>query len=121
MSEKFRQKILRGGGYEMSRNFARKIENFICENCGYEVIGNGYTSHCPKCLYSKHVDVNPGDRSCICRGLMKPISVSVQRDEYVIAFKCKKCGVIKRCKSSENDDFNAILSVIRKGGGCSHV
>ena len=24
--------------------------------------GNGYTNHCPKCLWSKHVDINPGDR-----------------------------------------------------------
>lgn len=38
------------------KNFTRVIEDFICENCGTEVKGNGYTNHCPKCLWSKHVD-----------------------------------------------------------------
>lgn len=39
-------------------------ENFICENCNKEVLKSEYTArdHCPYCLYSKHVDINPGDR-----------------------------------------------------------
>ena len=39
-------------------------EEFICENCLNKVQKLGYTArdHCPFCLYSKHVDINPGDR-----------------------------------------------------------
>ena len=44
-------------------SFTRKVEDFTCEHCGREVHGNGYTNHCPHCLHSKHVDVNPGDRA----------------------------------------------------------
>ena len=45
--------------------FIRKTEDFICENCGAVVVGNGYTNHCPACLYSKHVEeVEIGRASC---------------------------------------------------------
>ena len=42
-------------------------EDFICENCGKDVEKSSYTArdHCPYCLYSKHVDINPGDRKNI--------------------------------------------------------
>ena len=52
-------------------------ESFICENCGKEVTRLGYTArdHCPFCLYSKHLDINPGDRENTCKGLMRPIGI----------------------------------------------
>ena len=39
-------------------------EEFVCENCGKKVKKLGYScrNHCPYCLHSKHVDINPGDR-----------------------------------------------------------
>ena len=55
------------------KKFTKRKENFICENCGHFVVGNGFTNHCPNCFFSKHVDINPGDRLCSCNGLMKPI------------------------------------------------
>ena len=55
----------------MSATFIRKTEDFICEHCGREVRGNGYTNHCPYCLWSKHVDINPGDRAAGCGGLKR--------------------------------------------------
>ena len=33
--------------------FTKKIEDFTCDHCGYNVKGKGYTNHCPKCLWSK--------------------------------------------------------------------
>jgi len=51
------------------KKFQKKKEDFKCEKCGREVIGTGYTNHCPDCLWSKHVDVNPGDRQSKCLGL----------------------------------------------------
>lgn len=97
----------------MSKKFTKNIENFTCENCGNNVIGNGYTNHCPKCLYSKHVDINPGDRLCKCNGLMKPIYVLQNRNDYTITHKCIKCGYVHNNKSSKNDDTDTILSVIK--------
>ena len=51
----------------MGRRFTRTVGDFVCENCNTSVKGNGYTDHCPCCLYSKHVDINPGDRDCDCK------------------------------------------------------
>ena len=54
-----------------AKTFQRCPEDFECGNCGHEIEGNGYTNHCTACLWSKHVDVNPGDRAADCHGLMK--------------------------------------------------
>ena len=64
--------------------FQKKIENFTCGDCGAKVKGNGYTNHCPVCLWSKHVDVNPGDRQNICGGMMRPVAVEFDHGEYMI-------------------------------------
>ena len=96
------------------KKFTKKVENFICENCGKSVIGNGYTNHCPFCLYSKHVDINPGDRSCTCGGLMKPIEIQQKNGEFVILHKCTKCGLERKNKVQENDDINKIIEISKK-------
>ena len=51
------------------KKFKMIDEKFICENCGYEVDKLNYTArdHCPNCLWSKHVDINPGDRLNDCK------------------------------------------------------
>jgi len=90
--------------------FMRKIENFTCNNCGTFVVGDGYTNHCPNCLFSKHVDISPGDRKSSCKGLMEPIGIEMKDKEIVIIHKCAKCGEIKKCKSSPKD--NLMLSYV---------
>jgi len=98
----------------MVKKFSSCKEDFVCENCGEEVVGNGYTNHCPSCLYSKHVDVNPGDRKNNCLGLMEPIAVEEKRKLYIIVHRCMKCGELKRNQSADNDSFEAILQGIKK-------
>jgi len=93
------------------RLFQRRKEDFVCENCGYKVVGSGYTNHCPKCLYSKHVDVQPGDRLEICQGLMKPVGIEQQHGEYIIVHKCLKCGAVRKNKQAVEDDFDKILAL----------
>jgi hypothetical protein len=93
----------------MSRKFQRKIEDFVCENCGLDVTGDGYTNHCPRCLWSKHVDVNPGDRESTCRGLMEPVGVEIVRGEYRLTLRCTVCGIENKNKAAHGDDFDAIL------------
>ncbi len=91
--------------------FIRKTEDFVCEHCGFSVEGNGYTNHCTQCLYSKHVDINPGDRLNTCRGLMKPIGIEKKGKEYVIKHKCVKCGLEKPNKAVKEDNFDMIVQI----------
>jgi len=93
--------------------FTRRVENFKCRHCGKSVKGNGFTNHCPYCLWSRHVDIDPGDRMEVCRGMMEPIDVEADGKEYYITHKCSFCGAKKRNKTAQADDINAISSLIR--------
>lgn len=93
------------------KRFTRRIEDFTCEHCGTLVHGDGYTNHCPQCLWSKHVDNNPGDRESDCGGMMEPIAIESKKDGYIITHKCQKCGKIIRQHSAENDKFDSILKI----------
>lgn len=95
-----------------SRKFSSNDNSFICENCKKKVPKLGYSSrnHCPYCLHSKHVDINPGDRAEECHGIMEPIKVEISSKKgYVIVFKCKKCGAIRRCKAATDDDRDLLI------------
>jgi hypothetical protein len=95
----------------MTIDFTKRIENFTCEHCGAPVTGNGFTNHCPQCLWSKHVDITPGDRASECGGMMEPISIETKHDETIITHRCVVCGYEKRNKSAENDSQEEILKV----------
>jgi ribosomal protein L37AE/L43A len=95
------------------KQFTRTIEDFVCEHCGTKVKGTGYTNHCPNCLWSKHVDVNPGDRAESCGGMMKPVAVEIDRGEYILLHKCEKCGQQKKNKTVPEDNFEVILSLAK--------
>lgn len=94
--------------------FIRKIENFVCENCGEEVVGNGYTNHCPKCLWSKHVDIDPGDRASSCGGMMAPIGASESGGEWSILQKCQVCGFERKNKILPEDNFDMVINLSTK-------
>jgi hypothetical protein len=96
------------------KKFQRTIEDFVCEHCGAKVKGNGYTNHCPVCLWCKHVDVNPGDRAETCGGLMEPIDIENKKGQYVVIQRCQKCGAIRKNKTADNDDFSMILKIVEK-------
>ena len=91
-------------------------EEFICENCGKKVPKLGYScrNHCPFCLYSKHVDIEPGDRAEKCHGLLEPIGIEKNKKGYIIIFKCKKCGKIRKNKVAEDDDMDKIIELSAK-------
>ena len=96
------------------KRFQKRIEDFVCEKCGAFVKGTGYTDHCPECLWSKHVDVNPGDREAECGGLMEPIGVEVKGGEYIIHYQCQRCGYRFRVKAAPEDNFEKILKLVSK-------
>ena len=94
--------------------FTKRIEDFICDNCGVAVKGNGFTNHCPVCLWSKHVDVDPGDRKESCQGMKEPVGVESSRVGESIVYRCITCKTIRRNKVSKDDNFDAILALSRK-------
>lgn len=96
------------------KNFIKNIEDFICGNCGFKVVGDGYTNHCPKCLYSKHVDDVPGDRANKCHGLMPPVGIDYKNQQYSVTHKCLKCGKSKNNKTSPEDDFDKIINLSKQ-------
>jgi rubrerythrin len=95
----------------MTRKFQRTIENFTCGHCGTEVTGDGYTNHCPLCLYSRHVDINPGDRAATCGGLMAPRSIEQKRGAFVIVHVCMTCGHMRKNKVSQQDSIDEIIRI----------
>ena len=93
--------------------FSKNDNFFICEHCNKEVNPLSYTSrdHCPFCLYSKHVDINPGDRLNECKGLLKPIGIEKFKDSYKIIYKCEKCKELHKNIMSNDDDMNLIIEL----------
>ncbi len=97
------------------KHFIKKIEDFVCDNCGTKVQGNGYTNHCTNCLYSKHVDLEvPGDRLSDCLGLMKPITLEIKNGKYLITHQCLKCDLKKNNYSATGDNFEVLLKISAK-------
>lgn len=96
------------------KKFKRTIENFKCEHCGEEIKGDGYTNHCPFCLWSKHVDVNPGDRANECGGMMEPVKAFYEKDHWFATQKCEKCGEMKKIKLRDNDNLKVVEEIIAK-------
>jgi Zn finger protein HypA/HybF involved in hydrogenase expression len=98
----------------MSRRFRREIEDFACQQCGRLVQGDGFTNHCPHCLWSKHVDVYPGDRAENCGGLMAPVALSGNPPKARIMHRCETCGQEKWNRVSTQDSFEALLSLAER-------
>ena len=98
----------------MISNFTEIDEEFICENCGKHVDKLGYScrDHCPHCLYAKHVDINPGDRQETCHGMLEPIGIENNpKKGFVIVYKCKKCGKIRKNISAKDDNMSLIIKL----------
>lgn len=97
------------------KNFTKNDNGFVCAHCGKNVEPLGYTSrdHCPYCLTSIHIDVNPGDRANTCLGKMFPIDIEIDSKKgYKIKYLCSKCGQFHNNKSAADDSFKTILSVM---------
>ncbi len=88
-------------------------EAFKCENCNKDVGKLKYTArdHCPYCLYSKHVDINPGDRKNDCNGLLQPIGIEKFKDTYKIIYQCEKCKKLHKNIMSKDDNMNLIIEL----------
>ncbi len=97
-----------------TKKFQKNKEDFVCDKCGTKVKGNGYTNHCPKCLWSKHVDINPGDRSAECLGLMEPIGLLITGHNQEIVHRCQRCAKQLTNRVSPDDDSEVIIALSRR-------
>lgn len=93
------------------KRFTRTREDFVCAHCGEAVRGTGYTNHCPQCLWSKHVDMNPGDRAEPCKGLMEPTSVETKAGTHTLTHRCTLCGFSRRQTANSADNLETITEL----------
>ena len=106
-----------------NKRFTKNDSGFICMHCGREVLPLEKSSrnHCPFCLWSVHVDINPGDRANTCRGQMRPISAEPDSKKgYVIIYECTECGEIHRNRAAlrdgeQSDDISLIIKLTAMG------
>jgi len=98
-------------------DFVKRNDCFVCEHCEAKVSPAKKTSrnHCPTCLYSKHVDIVPGDRMEVCQGLMKPVDYEYKQGTVEIQFRCIKCGKSGVNKAASDDTLDELLSMKVQG------
>lgn len=94
-------------------------ETFTCKVCGREVIpegaGSQHRNHCPYCLSSKHLDIEPGDRAAECGGTMEPVAVWVRKNgEWAIIHRCKICGILSSNRIAADDNPMKLMSIAMK-------
>ena len=95
------------------KNFLVPIEQkYTCEHCGQVNQGGRYHNHCPRCLYSKHVDQQiPGDRASQCQGLMEPIAVINKKGKWRLRHHCLECGKEALVDTQEADNQQLIIKL----------
>ena len=91
-----------------NKRFRRTVEDFTCAHCGAPNTGDGYTNHCGVCLYSRHVDVSPGDRASGCGGMMRPVSVHRGKGRWKLTHECVECG-FSRANFARPEEADAVI------------
>src|SRR4030042_6257507 len=84
---------------------------FKCKNCGKKVKPAKGTcrNHCNYCLWSQHIDIEPGDRKHTCKGMMKPIQLQRRKKGFFIQHECIKCGYKRWNKILEDDKIKDLI------------
>jgi hypothetical protein len=90
--------------------------SFTCKKCGRSVVpagaGTDHRNHCPNCLTSLHLDVEPGDRAADCGGLMEPIAVWIRgRGEWAVIHRCARCGELSSNRVAADDNPMKLMSI----------
>lgn len=96
------------------RRFTARQEAFCCQSCGEEVtpLAEGtYRDHCPRCLFGKHVDVNPGDRAADCGGALEPVGLVGRIGREQILYRCCACGAERRNRPAPDDDPDRLVEL----------
>ena len=95
-------------------------DGFVCGHCRREVLPltqGSFRNHCPYCLWSRHVDVVPGDRAESCRGLMEPVGVEgTTATGWTIHHRCSRCRATRAIRAAlddpqQPDDWDRIVEL----------
>ena len=94
-------------------------DSFTCKVCDRLVTpqgtGSDHRNHCPNCLCSLHVDVEPGDRESDCGGIMEPVAVWVRKGgEWAIIHRCRRCGELSSNRVAADDNPMKLMSIAMK-------
>ena len=76
----------------------------VCEEPVSALTNGSYRNHCPFCLSSLHVDVEPGDRASGCRGVMNAVDVVWSSKGWQLVHRCRACSATKRNRIAPDDD-----------------
>ncbi len=96
------------------KKFTKINESFQCLQCQHQNTPAPQTcrNHCQECLHSLHVDIYPGDRASLCKGLLKPIGVEVKKGEMQsLYFCCEKCGFQGKNKIAQDDNRESLFRI----------
>lgn len=115
MNREYRKKSFEKGYYKTHPC----QESFTCQVCGRlvtpEGAGTEHRNHCPYCLSSKHLDIEPGDRAAGCGGIMEPIAVWVRKNgEWALIHRCRVCGTLSSNRVAADDNPVKLLSLAMK-------
>lgn len=94
-------------------------DSFTCKVCDRLVVatdaGSEHRNHCPNCLSSLHVDIEPGDRASECGGFMEPVGVWVRKNgEWAIIHRCNRCGQFSSNRIAADDNPMKLMSIAMK-------
>ena len=91
------------------RSHVKPSSSFRCVHCRLDVPtdapGTAHRNHCPNCLWSRHLDIDPGDRESDCLASMEPIAITVRKDgEWVLIHRCNGCGTLSSNRIAGDDN-----------------
>lgn len=100
----------------MSHKSRPDDRGFSCIHCHRAVPGvawgTSHRNHCPHCLWSRHMDEEPGDRRCPCIQPMEPIGIEVRADgEWALIHRCTGCAVLRTNRIAGDDAERALLGL----------
>jgi len=106
-------------------------KGFSCAQCGFsvttsrEMSGVNNRNHCPRCLWSKHVDeIKAGDRKAQCKSRMQPLGLTLKQiakrynreaqGELMLIHRCTGCGKLSINRIAADDDAAMIYQVFNR-------
>ncbi len=94
-------------------------DSFTCKVCADWLYltgaGSNHHNHCPNCLSSLHLDIEPGDREADCGGIMEPVGVWVRKNgEWALIHRCRRCGHLSSNRVAADDNPMKLMSIAMK-------